>query len=131
MARHNAKGKPTDKESLSVAEPSDACPLGEEIKGLHAPFMQWLNLHEILFIHANPTKKSTVQKGQFDFVCLRFGAGCACEFKALADPESGLSQDQKDWRDWAERAEVATLVTNSLSEAMKFVVRELELNLQP
>ena len=116
------------KENLTE-EPADAAPLGEEIKALHEPFIQWMNLHQILYVHANPTKKSTVQKGQADFICLRCGAGCAVEFKALADPESGLSQEQRDWRDWAQRCEVPCIVTNSLSEAKKFVTRELELSL--
>ena len=132
VARFNAKSSKVET-TVDAPAPSDssavddACSLGEEIKGLHEPFIQWLNLHEILYVHANPTKKSTVQKGQFDFVCLRFGSGCAVEMKALANPESGLSDDQKNWREWAERCEVPCLVTNSLAGAIRFVTRELEL----
>jgi|GEM_PF-6096187 len=132
VARHNAKGNPvvkgslpTDKDCLSVeAEP---CALGEEIKGLHAPFIQWCNLNQVLYSNSNPTRKSTVQSGQFDFLCMKNGCGCAVEMKALADPASGLSQDQKDWRDKANRCEVPWLVTNNLAEAIRFVTRELEL----
>lgn len=112
-----------------ITKLEDACELGNEIKGLHEPFKQWLHLHQILYVYADPTRKATIQSGTADFICLRFGAGCAVEFKALNNPEAGLSQDQKDWRAKADRAEVPYLLTNSLSEAIKFVTRELELSL--
>ena len=126
-ARHKFGGMRTTPCDPIPTELPDACALGEEIKGLHEPFIQWCNLHQILYVHANPTKKSTVQKGQADFVLLHGGCGAVIEFKALADPQSGLSDDQKNWLDWAGMAEVPALVTNSLSEAIKFATRELEL----
>ena len=120
--------QPAVKQSLTTAA-VDACALGNEIKGLHEPFIQWCNLHQIVYVHSRPDKPASIKAGQPDFICLKFGAGCCVEFKALANPESGLSVEQKLWRDWAKSADVPCLVTNSLAEAIKFVTRELELKL--
>lgn len=103
-----------------------ACALGQEIKGLHDPFIQWCNLHQILYDRARSDKRSTVAKGRADFLLLKNGCGCAIEFKALDNVEGGLSEDQKEWISWANRSNVPTLVTNSLAEAIKFATRELE-----
>ena len=47
----------------------------------HDVYIQWLHLRSIPFIHANPTKPSTIESGWPDFTLLWQGAAFCLEFK--------------------------------------------------
>lgn len=105
----------------------DDCPDGEEIKGLHEPFIQYLNLNEVLYAHSRTDRRTTEEKGRFDFLCMKNGRGCVIEFKSGSNPTAKLSEDQRRWAIKADAARVPHLVTNSLKEAIEFVREHLHL----
>ena len=100
---------------------------GQEIKTLHEPFEQWCRLNGIIPIHSRPDKAATIAKGFPDFALLK-GPFCAVvEFKALANPEAGMSPEQLNWRDTLTFAGVPYLLTNSLAGAIEFAKMNLHL----
>jgi hypothetical protein len=65
-----------------------------EVAELHEPFIDFLRDKGLLYIHADPTRKSTIQKGHPDFTV--FLSGNRCVLIEMKEKTKGhLSADQK------------------------------------
>jgi hypothetical protein len=59
---------------------------------LHNDFINWLRRNQVHYIHANPTRRSTIREGAPDFYCMREGRVICIEFKV---GHNYLSETQK------------------------------------
>lgn len=119
--RKRGVARPLEALPNEMANPSPARPSKQEIKKLHEPFSQWLNLNEVPFDHSRPDRATTGMPGQFDFVCRKNGKCASVEFKDDPRPEKYLSEKQKEWLAAEIKAGNPCLVTNDLAAAMRFV----------
>jgi len=96
---------------LSKMNPADRAQLSKEVRltaaerqtagehrlemEMHNGFAGWLTLRKqfFSFVHANPSRKSTIKKGWPDFTVLYQGRGLLIEFKV---PPNSLTKEQKD-----------------------------------
>jgi|ERR1039457_6931109 hypothetical protein len=127
FARNRGKANPLAALPNEVLARESKVQIGQEIKSLHVPFEQWLNCNEITFVHSNPTAKVTIHVGTPDFICMANGLGCCIEFKALAEPQRGLSEAQEGWIYRAQKRGVPCLVSNDLAQGIEFARKHLNL----
>ncbi len=62
---------------------------------IHKTFIQWLNLHDLLFLRARMDKKSTMTKGAADFTVIRGNRTILIECKM---PGEKLKPDQEEFK---------------------------------
>lgn len=80
---------PPRAEAVAVSVFDAAVSAGREIEELHTPLIVWLRARGILYLHANPRAKATIQKGHPDFEIYLPGAQMLfVEFKARAGKPS-------------------------------------------
>lgn len=127
-AREARLRKPRVKESFTT-EPTDAAPLGDEIKALHLPFKVWLDGHNLLYIYSRPDRPTGQEPGVADFSVFHLRRAVFVEFKAHPEPEKKLSKAQRDWRNKAIAAGMVYICTNSVQLGTMAVKEELELQL--
>jgi hypothetical protein len=89
-------------------------------KSLHNMLIQYLNLHNIFYIHSNMAKRSTATKGTPDFLFAIDGQACALECKT-ADGE--LSEDQEKAITAMRKNGWAIEVCTSIQQAIGFIQR--------
>ena len=97
-----------------------------EIKELHGPFSQWLNLNQIPYVHANPRKASTIRPGWPDYVC--FGGsplGIKALFIEFKTPTGRLSADQERVHGELWAAGCRVHIVTDLAAAIALVKSEL------
>ena len=126
VARYNARRDKSPPAQAGIP-PTPEYEEGEEIKSLHEPFAKWCDVHQLLYVHSRSDRATTNECGVADFVVMHLGMAALVEFKAHENPEKKLSKAQRDWRDKALAAGIGYIVTNSVQEATKFCIKELEL----
>lgn len=72
--------KALGKRGLTAAEAEQIRDTRDE-RELQGQFAGWLKRNAVHYIHANPTRKSTIRKGAPDFYCMREGRVMCIEFK--------------------------------------------------
>lgn len=101
--------------------PEEAEQAGEakmEVRDLHEPFKQWLDLHGIYYIYARPDKKSGIREGAPDFHIIHGGKACCIEFKR---PGGHLSEKQHECRKEIEASGTPYRLAYSFAAAVEFV----------
>jgi len=95
-----------------------------EIATLHLPFIDFLRNKGLLYIHADPTRKSTIQKGHPDFTV--FLSGNRCVLIEMKEKERGrLSADQKKRISSLAFAGIFTHVCTDLATAKTVVLEAM------
>jgi len=93
---------------------------------MHNEFSRWLTLRKkfVSFIHANPAKRSTIQKGHPDYTVISRNRCLMIEFKV---PPNSLSPDQLDR--FAELAVAGNdiMVCTSAGDAIHLVIEHFDL----
>lgn len=97
-----------------------------EVKELHDPFRNWLELHKIPYVYPRADQKSSIRVGWPDFTVLARGRVCCVEFKW---PGEKLRPEQQGVHAWLQLWECPVIVAFSFEEARAFVVKTLELRL--
>ncbi len=87
---------------------------------LHNMVMQYLNLHEIFYIHSTFGKRTRSTKGTPDFCFAVNGQACAVELKT---PSGELSPDQEQAIATMRKNGWAVEVATSLQQVIGFVAR--------
>src|ERR1700756_1709828 len=92
---------------------------------MHDEFSRWLTLRKkfVSFIHANPTKRSTIQKGHPDFTILSLNRSIMIEFKV---PPNGLTADQMERFGELEAAGNTVIVCTSAGAAIQLVIKRFD-----
>jgi predicted transglutaminase-like cysteine proteinase len=122
---------------LSKMEPADRAKLPKQIRltaaecsanndrkrelTMHAEFARWLTLRKkvISYIQANPTKRSTIQKGHPDFTILYMNRCLMIEFKV---PPNRLTPEQIERFSELSAAGNETIVCTSAGDAIQLVI---------
>ena len=109
--------------SDSVDEKAEKTAVKHEIKDLHTPFIAWLRIKELPYLHADPSRRSTIAKGWPDFTVF-YGKGnlgnpthIFVEFKV---PGGKLRPDQEACHRRMAAAGESVLVTSDLAEAISY-----------
>jgi hypothetical protein len=113
MSTSDRKG--LGKAGLTAAEAADQYALRTE-REMHSKFSSYCGLHDILFEHEDPTRRSTSRPGWPDFRC--FAAGkrfLAIDFKVRPN---GLTTEQEEIKTRLEACGFPYVVAYSLSEAI-------------
>lgn len=97
-----------------------------EVKELHDPFRNWLELHKIPYIYPRSDQKSSIRVGWPDFTVLANGRVCCVEFKW---PGEKLRPEQEGIRQWLLLWSCPVIVAYSFDQAKSFVMETLELRL--
>src|SRR5258708_541725 len=84
----------------------------------HGLLCSYLDLNRFVYIHANPTKKSTIQVGAPDFIVFYSGK---CLFLELKGPEGKLSEDQTEFIKRLVKVGFYTHIPRSASEAITII----------
>ena len=103
--------------SDSVDEKAAKTAVKHEIKDLHMPFIAWLRIKELPYVHADPSRRSTIAKGWPDFGVFHDGRHVFVEFKV---PGGKLRPDQEACHRRMAAAGESVLVTSDLAEAISY-----------
>ena len=133
--------KPIPENILKIMEPADRAKLPEKVRltavernakaerelerDMHNEFSRWLTLRQkfVSFIHADPTKRSTIQKGHPDFTILSMNRSIMIEFKV---PPNSLTPDQIErFRDLT-FAGNDVMVCTSAGDAIQLVIERFD-----